>query len=141
MRAKPAEIVKNIPSRRHYRFGKYNLILEFVLLASLVNFLFYKLIVSSLKTVLNQQTSQITRLNQIRGELERELKFYKEARIASEGKLFQQLADLKEELTKYKSQGKVLGENDIEKKVDEAVATLEEWLAGKEIATSSKDAF
>ena len=70
----------------------------------------------SLKTILDQQGSQIARLNQVREELEKELKFYKEARIASEGKLFQQLADLKDELTKYKSQSRVLGEDDIEKK-------------------------
>lgn len=103
----------------------------------LVNFLLFRLIIfSSLKTILDQQNNQIARLNQIREELGKELKFYKEARIASEGKLFQQLSGLRDELANYKSQNKVLGEKDIEKKVDEAMATLEEWLSGKEIATT-----
>jgi len=138
MKEKPAEIVKNILSGWRYQAGKYKLVLEFLFFASLINFLFYKLIVSSsLKTILDKQTAQITRLEQLQEQLGRELKFYKEARVTSEGKLFQQLSDLKEELGKYKSQSQVLGEKDIGEKVDEALATLEEWLEGKEIATTA----
>ena len=138
MKEKPAEILKNLISFWR-RLGKDSkIILGVILLAFFTNFFLSQWSLrSSLKTVLDRQNSQINHLNQLQEELEKELKFYKEARITGEGKLFQQLSGLKEELAKYKSQNEVLGEKDIGEKVDEAVATLEEWLAGKEIATTA----
>jgi len=136
MKKKPAEILKNLISFWR-RLGKdLKIILGSILLAFFTSFFLSQWSLRSLlKNVLDRQNSQIDHLNRLGEELEKELKFYKEARITGEGKLFQQLSGLKEELAKYKSQNQVLGEKDIQNKVNEAVAVLEEWLAGKEIAT------
>jgi len=133
---KPAEILKNLISFWRCLGKDSKIILGVTLLVFFTNFLLSQWSLRSLlKTVLDRQNSQINHLNQLQEALEKELRFYKEARITGEGKLFQQLSGLKEELAKYKSQNQVLGEKDIQDKVDEAVATLEEWLSRKEIAT------
>jgi hypothetical protein len=134
MAPKPAKIAKNFFRIWHLLPSQLKLVLVFTFLAGLVNLSIYSLAIQgSVKKLLSQQSQEISRLDQVKKELQEELRFYKEMRITNEAKLLQQLASLREELVKYKEdqeQKKVLGEETVNiAAIDQTLDTLEKYLA------------